>query len=78
MTPIGTWSSPWEMLMKSRLILVLAAVMCAASLLRGQIETHTSESGGEALRQIRNNKLDLILPGSDARQQGGHVDSCHA
>lgn len=50
--------------MKTRLILVLAAVMCAASLLRGQIDTHTSESGGEALRQIRNNKLDLILPGA--------------
>ena len=29
-----------------------------------QIETHTSISGGEALRELRRTKLDLILPGA--------------
>jgi len=45
-------------------ILVVVSVMSAASVVTGQIETHTSVTGGEALREIRNNKLDLILPGA--------------
>jgi Xaa-Pro dipeptidase len=45
-------------------ILVVVSVMCAASVSDAQIESQTSISGGEALREIRNNKLDLILPGA--------------
>jgi len=50
--------------MKTRGILTLVSMMGAASLVNAQIDTHTSRTGGEALRQIRNNKLDLILPGA--------------
>ena len=50
--------------MSSRAILVLVSVMCAASSSGAQIDTHSSISGGEALREIRRNKLDLILPGA--------------
>ena len=50
--------------MAARVILVLVFMMCAASLSSAQIDTHSSISGGDALREIRRNKLDLILPGA--------------
>lgn len=50
--------------MKSRVILALVSAICGASFASAQIDTHTSRTGGEALRQIRNNKLDVILPGA--------------
>ena len=50
--------------MTSIVVLIVLSVVCAATSADAQIDTHTSTSGGEALRQIRNNKLDLILPGA--------------
>jgi Xaa-Pro dipeptidase len=50
--------------MKYRMTVVIVSAICATSLAGAQIDTQTSKSGGEALRQIRTNKLDLILPGA--------------
>jgi Xaa-Pro dipeptidase len=50
--------------MKRGLVLGVLAVAGSAVLLSAQIDTETSRSGGEALRLLRNNKLDLILPGA--------------
>lgn len=50
--------------MKSTVTLALASVVCAASTASAQIDTQTALSGGEALRLIRTQKLDLILPGA--------------
>ena len=50
--------------MRARAVLVLVALACAVALAAAQIDTQTAASGGEALRLLRNNKLDLILPGA--------------
>jgi Xaa-Pro aminopeptidase len=50
--------------MKFRVILSFVVMIGLAALPSAQIDTQTSTSGGEALRLIRNNKLDLILPGA--------------
>lgn len=50
--------------MKRGLVLGLVAAVGGAVLLSAQIDTETSRSGGEALRLLRRNKLDLILPGA--------------
>ena len=50
--------------MRRRTLLALIAIGWAAALLSAQIDTQTAASGGEALRLLRNNKLDLILPGA--------------
>jgi hypothetical protein len=50
--------------MRSLLTLVVVGLVCGSSFIRAQIDTDTSSTRAEALRQIRNNKLDLILPGA--------------
>lgn len=48
--------------MTSRVAIAVVCALCTATSAATQIETHTSITGGEALREIRNTKLDLILP----------------
>lgn len=50
--------------MKRTLILGLLTAACGAALVSAQIDTQTARGGGEALRLLRRNKLDLILPGA--------------
>ena len=50
--------------MKSRLILILIAVMFTVSESHAQSADVTAKHGQEILRLIRNEKLDLILPGA--------------
>jgi Xaa-Pro dipeptidase len=50
--------------MKHITVFAVLSVLSAGSITARQIDTHTSTTGGEALREIRNNKLDLILPGA--------------
>lgn len=50
--------------MKRTLILGLLTAVCAGALMSAQIDMQTSRGGGEALRLLRRNKLDLILPGA--------------
>ena len=47
-----------------RTILILVSAMLAANFAGAQPGVHTSASGGEVLRLIRREKLDLILPGA--------------
>ena len=47
-----------------RTILILVSAMLAATFAGAQPGVHTSASGGEVLRLIRREKLDLILPGA--------------
>ena len=47
-----------------RTILILVSAMLAATFASAQPGVHTSASGGEVLRLIRREKLDLILPGA--------------
>jgi hypothetical protein len=46
------------------IIPALICLLCTPASLGAQADTQTSRSGAEALRQIRVNKLDLILPGA--------------
>ena len=50
--------------MSVRTVSILISAMLAATLSGGQPGVHTSASGGEVLRLIRREKLDLILPGA--------------
>ena len=50
--------------MKFRMILILIFVMFTGPVASVELFGHTSESGGKILRLIRNDKLDLILPGA--------------
>jgi Xaa-Pro dipeptidase len=47
-----------------RVMLFLFSVMFAVPVANAQPGVHTSKTGGEILRLIRNEKLDLILPGA--------------
>ena len=57
---------------------VLIPLVLAASFAGAQPGVHTSSSGGEVLRLLRREKLDLILPGAMRDNNGGHVDPRHA
>jgi Xaa-Pro dipeptidase len=50
--------------MKSRFMIVYISVMFAVPNVTAQPGVHTSKTGSEILRLIRNEKLDLILPGA--------------
>ena len=50
--------------MKSRIIVFLSSVMFTVSVANAQPGVHTSTTGAEAIRLIRNEKIDLILPGA--------------
>ncbi len=50
--------------MKSRVMFFLFAMLFTVSNAIAQPGIHTSKTGGEVLRLIRNEKLDLILPGA--------------
>ncbi len=50
--------------MISRVIVILISVMFTVSISNAQPGEHTSTSGAEVIRLIRNEKLDLILPGA--------------
>ncbi len=47
-----------------RAMLILVSVMVPVACANAQSQVHSSKSGGEVLRLIRNDKLDLILPGA--------------
>ena len=57
--------------MKSRVMVILVSVMLTVSISNAQPGEHTSTSGGQVIRLIRNEKLDLILPGA---MRDNHVD----
>ncbi len=50
--------------MFSRVLALLLAVMFTVPVAAAQPGVHTSKTGREILRQIRNDKLDLVLPGA--------------
>ena len=50
--------------MIARIIFVFIAVMSIVPVASAQPGVHTSKTGRELLRQIRKEKLDLILPGA--------------
>ena len=50
--------------MVSRVMIILVFVMSTLSIANAQIEGYTPETDLEILRLIRNEKLDLILPGA--------------
>ena len=50
--------------MITRILLILISVMFTVPAASAQPGVHTSRTGGEVLRQMRNEKLDLILPGA--------------
>ncbi len=50
--------------MKFRGMVFLIAMLCIVSIANAQPGVHTAKTGGEVLRLIRNEKLDLILPGA--------------
>ncbi len=50
--------------MISRVIVILISLMFTVSISNAQPGEHTSTSGAEVIRLIRNEKLDLILPGA--------------
>ena len=50
--------------MKIRITLVFMAVLLAGSATGLELLGHSSQSGGKILRLMRNDKLDLILPGA--------------
>ena len=50
--------------MRFRMTLVLISVMFSGTASSVELLGHTSQSGGEILRLIRNDKLDLVLPGA--------------
>jgi len=50
--------------MKFQIMLVLVCVMFTGPVASVELLGHTSQSGGKVLRLIRNDKLDLILPGA--------------
>ncbi len=45
-----------------RVIIIFISVMFAVPVANVQPDVHTQKTGEEVLRQIRNAKLDLILP----------------
>ena len=47
-----------------RITLVFIAVLLTGSATGLELMGHTSQSGGKVLRLMRNDKLDLILPGA--------------
>ena len=50
--------------MKFRLMLIFLSMILTAPVTGVELLNHTSQSGGEVLRLMRNDKLDLILPGA--------------
>ena len=50
--------------MRFRMTLVLISVMLSGPASSVELLGHTSQSGGEILRLMRNDKLDLVLPGA--------------
>ncbi|MDC0178713.1 aminopeptidase P family protein [Woeseiaceae bacterium] len=50
--------------MKFRLMLIFLSMILTVPVTGVELLNHTSQSGGEVLRLIRNDKLDLILPGA--------------
>ncbi len=50
--------------MMSRIIIILISVMFLVPVANTQPGVHTAKTGGEVLRLLRNEKLDLILPGA--------------
>ncbi len=50
--------------MITRIIILLISIMFTVPFVNAQPGVHTSRSGGEVLRLMRNEKLDLILPGA--------------
>lgn len=50
--------------MTLRVALILISVMLTTPVISVELLGHTSKSGGEILRLMRNDKLDLILPGA--------------
>jgi len=50
--------------MKLSSLVLLVCLLGLGRTTSAQIDTQTAQTAGEALRQIRNNKLDLILPGA--------------
>jgi Xaa-Pro dipeptidase len=50
--------------MITRIFLILISMMFAVPLVNAQPGANSSRAGGEILRQMRNQKLDLILPGA--------------
>ncbi len=50
--------------MMSRIIIILISVMFLVPVANAQPGVHTAKTGGEVLRLLRNEKLDLILPGA--------------
>ncbi len=50
--------------MLSRVMIFLIAVMFAVPNANAQPGEHTAKTGGEVFRLMRNEKLDLILPGA--------------
>ncbi len=50
--------------MVNRILFFLISLMFAVPCVNAQPGVHTSNTGGEVLRLIRNEKLDLILPGA--------------
>ena len=47
-----------------RVVLILIALMFSGTVAGVELLEHTSQSGGKILRLLRNDKLDLILPGA--------------
>ena len=50
--------------MITRLLLILLSVMFTVPVASAQPGANSSRAGGEILRQMRNQKIDLILPGA--------------
>ena len=50
--------------MITRILFILISVMFTVPAASAQPGVHTSRTGGEVLRQMRNEKIDLILPGA--------------
>ncbi len=50
--------------MMGRVMIFLIALMVTVPFANAQPGVHTAKSGGEVIRLIRNEKLDLILPGA--------------
>ena len=50
--------------MITQVVIILTSVLFSVAFANAQPGVHTQKTGGEVLRQIRNEKLDLILPGA--------------
>ena len=70
--------------MKNKVILAAICWIASSQLLAQEDEqfinplpARTAETDIEALRLMRNDKLDLVLPWCNAGQQRGYVDPCN-